>query len=114
VVEIGLDQVIKTKSNRYLNYCSKFNLKQNSYIIKESLMYIGIDSGFAHFANAYKKESVIMIGQYRQFKRYLPFSGYFESFQDENLLYYDGELHNMPVRLSLEFTKNKLNRIIAD
>ena len=39
-----------------------------SYVIKHANLFIGIDSAFAHFANATNTSAVIFLGYYRLFK----------------------------------------------
>ena len=41
-------------------------------IIRHAVLFIGVDSGFAHVANALAIPSVLLLGRYRNFDSYLP------------------------------------------
>lgn len=78
IAEIGFQKHINTKAPNYLNYCGNRKLSDIAALISECSLFIGVDSGFAHFANALEKESLILIGSYNGFVNYMPFSGKFQ------------------------------------
>ena len=56
--------------------CNDFN--DIACLIDGASFFIGIDSGFAHLANALKKKSLLIFGQYRGWTHYFPYTGFFE------------------------------------
>ena len=82
IVEIGFTKNINSSSNRYFDLTGKQNILDVYTLIENSNSFVGIDSSFAHFANALKKKSKIFLGRYRDFDSYMPYSGYFQ--QNEN------------------------------
>ena len=57
---------------------------------------MGVESGFAHFANALTKEALIFIGRHKNFQRYMPYSGKYLNERDAHIVYFDEELKQMP------------------
>jgi heptosyltransferase-3 len=108
IIEIGLEQVIKVSSNRYASMCNKLNLFENAAIIRGSILFIGIDSGFAHFANALNKKSIILLGAYRDFKIYTPYSGWLSKKENATIIHYPGELKDMQVEIVEELINDQI------
>jgi heptosyltransferase-3 len=40
-------------------------------------LFVGIDSSVAHIANAFERPGLVLLGRYRRFRSYLPYSGYY-------------------------------------
>ncbi len=106
IIEIGLKGVISKQSERFLDFCGKLTLKENALVISKAFFFIGIDSAFAHFANACKIKSLILLGNYRNFERYMPYSGFFKDNKDKYIFYYDGDLRELPVKPVFEQLSN--------
>ncbi|MFQ7259054.1 glycoside hydrolase family 99-like domain-containing protein [Intestinibacter bartlettii] len=87
VVEIGLSPVIVSKNPLYYDYTMKRDLQEIALIIKEAKGFVGIDSGFAHFANCYCKDAVLIFGKYKNFMYPMPYSGYFKENKKEIIIY---------------------------
>lgn len=68
----------------------KLSILELAYIISKAKCFIGIDSGFAHFANAFDIPSVIILGEYRLFKKYMPYSGSFATRTGSVVIQNDG------------------------
>ncbi|MCU0326068.1 MAG: glycosyltransferase family 9 protein [Spirosomaceae bacterium] len=79
VVEIGLLSDFKIKSDRFIDLSSKLSLLENAEVISRAKLYIGVDSGPAHLANAVGTFGVIMIGKLADFKNHIPYSGGYKS-----------------------------------
>lgn len=109
IIEIGLSNVIKTDNTKYKNYCGKKNFQDIAHIIAKAELFIGIDSGFAHFANSLKIPSVILLGRYRVFKKYMPYTGYFTENVNDMVIQYDGLTLDIPVNLVVEKAMKLLN-----
>src|SRR5262249_52363568 len=77
VVEIGLVPVIDLPSPHFRSLCGRASLKACAALIAEAALFVGIDSGFAHVANALRVRGVIVLGAYRRFTNYFPYSGFY-------------------------------------
>jgi heptosyltransferase III len=97
VVEIGLERHVVFEGKHYTNLCGKVSLLQTGEIIRRARVYVGVDSGPAHFANALGTPGVILLGRYRSFKRYCPFSGGYANGDNAELVYSDGPASDIPV-----------------
>ena len=76
VVEIGLDPVLTANRKGVMNLCGQLSLIESAETVRRAAYFFGIDSGPAHFANAFEIPSVILLGLYRDFDRYMPFTGF--------------------------------------
>ncbi len=79
VVEVGLNRQIETRSPGFIDFTGKRSLAQIGQLIKTSAFFIGVDSGFAHMANALGVEGRVLMGHYVtgkfHFNYYNPFAG---------------------------------------
>ena len=76
VVEIGTERTLEQMPNVF-DYTGRKSIQQIALIIKNAVMFVGVDSVFAHIANAVLTPSVILLGKYRNFNTYFPYSGDF-------------------------------------
>ncbi len=76
VVEIGTERVLKQMPN-VIDYTGHKSIQQLAAIIKSAVLFVGVDSVFAHVANALQIRSVILLGKFRNFNSYFPYSGDF-------------------------------------
>jgi len=109
IVEIGLQNVIKSGCDRYHNFTGKLDFQETAHIIKSSDLFIGVESGFGHVANALSKNSIIMIGYFQGFKNYMVYSGPFARGENVSLLYHPGKLEQLDV---VEVEKEVSNRMM--
>ena len=83
VIEIGTERVIDAKSNnRIIDYTGNKDLQELAAIIRDAKLFIGVDSAFSHIANCFKTHSIILLGKYKAFDTYLPYSGPFPHTED--------------------------------
>ena len=75
IVEIGLVPVVTSTDSRFRNLCGQLSLLETAEVIRQARLFVGIDSGPAHMANAGGVEGVILLGQLFDFTDYLPYSG---------------------------------------
>ncbi len=75
VVEVGLQPTVEQTDPRFINLCGQLTMLETGQLIKNARLFIGIDSGPAHFANATGTEGVILLGQLFDYVDYLPYSG---------------------------------------
>jgi heptosyltransferase III len=95
VIEIGLESILSSDSVRFHNLTGRYNLQQFAHIIKRSQLFIGVESGFGHFANALGTNSIILIGHYQHYRNYQVYSGRFAQGKNVVLHYYPGQLSQM-------------------
>ena len=76
VVEVGSrPAIILLDSAQQLSVCGKLSVLETAEVIRRADLFIGIDSGPAHLANAVGTPGVILLGAYRSFERYMPYNG---------------------------------------
>jgi heptosyltransferase-3 len=75
VIEVGQLPSVTEKHPRFLNLCGQLSLLQTAEVIRDARLFIGIDSGPAHMANAMNTDGIILLGKLFDFIDYLPYSG---------------------------------------
>ncbi len=91
IVEIGLTPEIETVNPRIINLCGKLSLLETAEVIRRSTLFIGIDSGPAHFANALDIYGVILLGKLADFDNYMPYSGRYQSGDNATIVRQQGK-----------------------
>jgi heptosyltransferase-3 len=76
VVEIGLTPLI-TGTFSVKNLCGELSILESAEVIRRAKLFIGVDSGPAHLANAVGTPGIVLIGSYLGFEQYIPFSGFY-------------------------------------
>ncbi|HTF81539.1 MAG TPA: glycosyltransferase family 9 protein [Cytophagales bacterium] len=105
-VEIGLIPLyIDEGPDNYINMCCKLNFQQIALLIRDTLLFIGIDSGFAHIAHALETPKLVLIGALGSFKTYNPFSG---PNKDHGLIKNNGPVKDIDTIVIL----NKIDRVL--
>ena len=75
VVEVGLTPTITEEHPQFRSLCGQLSLLETAEVIRQARLFIGIDSGPAHMANAMHTEGIILLGKLFDFVDYLPYSG---------------------------------------
>lgn len=75
IVEIGLQPVVTIEHPQFRSLCGQLSLLETAEVIQRAGLFIGIDSGPAHMANAVGTEGIILLGQLFGFVDYMPYSG---------------------------------------
>ena len=75
IVEVGLQPVASLFSTQVIDFCSKSSLLETAEIIRRAVLFVGLDSGPAHLANAAGTPGVVLMGHFRNFTNYNPFTG---------------------------------------
>ena len=78
VIEVVLTPIVQVKHARFVNLCGKLSILETAEVIRQARLFVGIDSGPAHMANAARTEGVILLGQLFDFVDYLPYSGQYK------------------------------------
>jgi heptosyltransferase-3 len=97
IVEVGLAPVTQgAKSGLYIDLCDKISLPEMAEVIRRASLFIGIDSGPAHLANAMRTPGVLVFGRFHHWDRYMAYSGYYET-GGADILWADGPASHLPV-----------------
>ena len=75
VVELGLAPAITDPAVPVIDLCGRTSILQMAEVIRRAAVFVGVDSGPAHLANATGTRGVVLLGQFGPFKSYNPFSG---------------------------------------
>lgn len=86
IVEIGLSSDLNILDKKYINLCGKLSLLETGEVIRRAKLFIGIDSGPAHLANAVGTYGIIMIGKLENFINHIPYSGKYKSGENALIL----------------------------
>lgn len=109
VVEVGKNSVLcQFGLGSYVNLCGQLELLETAEVIKRSSLFVGIDSGPAHFANALDVGGIVLLGHYHSFKRYLPYSGNYTDPSKSEIVYGDGPAASIEVERVLAAIKRQL------
>lgn len=111
IVEIGLESALnKIEIPRYIDLTGKTSIIETAEVIKRSQLFIGVESGPAHLANAVGSKGLIMISQFAYFKTYIPYSGNFAKSVNSELVYGEGSVAEIPVERVYE----SVNRLLCN
>ncbi len=78
IVEVGIVPVVTVNHPQFHNLCGQLSLLETAEVIRQAHLFIGIESGPAHMANAMYTESIILTGQLFDFVNYSTYSGAFK------------------------------------
>jgi len=102
VVELGLRSPLgRDNDEKYRNLCGQTGIAEAAEIIRRAALFIGIDSGLAHLANAVKTPGVILLGRYRKWDYYMPYTGFYADARHCRILRHAGPLTDLPLDLCL-------------
>jgi ADP-heptose:LPS heptosyltransferase len=112
VVEVGLKSIFTEQNDStYINLCGQLTLLETAAVIARSRLFIGVDSGPAHIANAVKCPGVILLGLYNHFANRLPFTGFFAN-DGANIVRTPGALSSLSVEKVFEAVDMKLSKLV--
>ncbi len=108
VVEVGTRPVLPGGGG--INLCSQLSLLETAEVIRRSALFVGVDSGPAHLANATRTPGVVLLGRYRAFSRYMPYTGcYAEGVSVAGILFNEnGPASEIPVQRVMEAVRKRL------
>jgi len=112
VIEIGLKPlVLHLNEDMNRSLCGQLSILQSAEVIRRCILYLGTDSGPAHLANACGTYGIIALGHYRNFQRYLPYSGGYANGSHCELLYHNGPIAEIPLAQIVEAIDRRLQSI---
>jgi heptosyltransferase III len=102
VVELGLRSLLGRKDDgNYSNLCGQSGIAESAEIIRRAALFIGIDSGPSHLANAVKTPGVILLGRYLTWDYYMPYTGFYADARNCRILRHAGPASDLPLDLCL-------------
>jgi heptosyltransferase III len=114
VVEVGLSPVIRRCTRDHINLCGQLSILETAEVIRRARLFIGIDSGPAHLANAVAAPGVILLGHYRSYQRYMPYSGGYADGSNARIIYGDGPAASIGVEQVLSAVRGALARPVTE
>lgn len=113
VVEIGSrPKVAGRPGSAVRNLCGSLSVVASAEVIRRATLFIGIDSGPAHLANAVATQGVILLGDYRGFHHYMPYSGGYQDRALADILYANGLVAELPVDVAVAAVQARLDRLL--
>jgi heptosyltransferase-3 len=73
-IEVGLRSTLPDPGPSHLDLCGRLSFEEIAYVIDHAVLFLGIDSAFAHFANALDQDMIVLLGRYRSFTTYRPYT----------------------------------------
>ncbi len=113
VVEIGLRSA--PGRNDYANYrnlCGQTGIAESAEIIRRAALFIGIDSGPSHLANAVKTPGVILLGRLLTWDYYMPYTGFYADARHCRILRHIGPVSDLPLDLCIVAVDEVLSVLI--
>ena len=77
VVEIGFTPYLSSANPLYLDMTSIHSIQTIASVIAKADFFFGVDSGFAHIANALSINGLVIMGKYRNFDNHVPYTGFY-------------------------------------
>ena len=81
--------------------------------VRHATLFVGCESGVAHIANALRVDSLVLMGHYRTWKRYNPYTGYFKDNADTCLARFDMPVAEAPYVVMRQLALNKIRKHIG-
>ncbi len=79
VVEIGVIEPLTYHSPKFQSLVGKTSLNETLRIVRDAEFFIGVESGPAHIANAFRIPALILCGRFVNFDRYNVYSGAYQN-----------------------------------
>ncbi|MBV8474478.1 MAG: glycoside hydrolase family 99-like domain-containing protein [Hyphomicrobiales bacterium] len=79
IVDVGAGKGVLPLDGETISLVNKCSVLETAEVIRRARLFIGVDSGPAHLANALQKPGVVLLGRHVQFQKYNPFTGHFAS-----------------------------------
>jgi heptosyltransferase-3 len=91
VVEVGLQPTLALRDSSITSMSGKLSIMETAEVIRRASFFIGVDSGPAHMANAWRRPSLILLGRFRGYD-WCPYEGFFVEGKRERLFRHNGPL----------------------
>jgi len=101
VFEVGLRTALGLQQPALTSLCGRLSIMETAEVIRRASFFIGIDSGPAHMANAWRRPSLILLGRFRG-QDWRPYEGFFAEHASERLLRHPDALSTLPAERVIE------------
>ena len=102
VVEVGLTTTIDWRDERFMSLCGRVSIMATAEVIRRSAFFVGVDSAGAHMANVWRIPSLLLFGQYKGEKGWVPYEGFFGEEPERWILRHAGPLRGQSVSTVIE------------
>ncbi|MBC7949845.1 MAG: glycosyltransferase family 9 protein [Chitinophagaceae bacterium] len=109
IIETGFKKNLDTPLERIVDMTGEKELDVLASLIRNADIFIGLDSGPAHMANALNKEAIVLMGTLDNFEEYMPFSGKFQREEKQVIVRHRGPLREMPFESVLDLLSKKFD-----
>jgi heptosyltransferase-3 len=97
-LEVGLRAAIAGQGrSNVVDLCARLSILETAEVIARAKLFVGIDSGPAHLANALGVPGVILLGHYLGYKRYMPYCGNYRRPEYAQILHANGPVSTLTV-----------------
>lgn len=97
IVEVGVSDGLDIKHANFISLVGKTNIPEMAKIIAGADFFMGIDSGPAHIANAFEIPGLLLLGDFKNFKNHMPYSGAYEKNRSTVYHYPHGSSAQIPL-----------------
>ncbi len=104
IIEVGRIQILDSWNGK----TNKYSILETAEIISRARLFIGIDSGPAHLANAVRTRGVILLGAFANFRKYMPYSGYYASPNGATIIRVNAPASAVPFESALQTVQERL------
>ena len=109
IIEVGTaPRIILSDDAQQRSLCGKLSLLETAEVIRRAELFIGIDSGPAHLANAVGTPGVLLFGHYHRFHTYMPYSGAYASGVGATILRANGPVADLPTNVVIQAVADRL------
>lgn len=117
VIAIGAERAFTEElfsgTKEFRDLSGRVSLLGSAEIIRRSRLFVGIDSGPAHFANAVGTPGVVLLGQYRHFSRVQPYTGRYASGRSAIIVRNAGPVSEIEVSTVFNAVESQLSGSVA-
>ncbi len=107
VVLIGMPDESTTPTG-VLDLRGKLKVDETAAVIAAATLFVGIDSGPAHIANAVSTPGVVILGVYGKYDRYMPFTGGYGSGSTGTVLHHTASAAETPADVVLAAVDDRI------
>jgi heptosyltransferase-3 len=97
VIEIGLERAIDLDHPRFKSFCGSMTILETAELIRRSSFFVGIDSGPAHMANAWRRPALLLFSRWFGSDAFQPFDGFYGENANAVIVRYPGPLRELPI-----------------
>lgn len=110
VVELGLRPAVPAGGRQSIDCCGRLTILESAEVIRRAELFVGVDSGPAHLANAVGTPGVVLIGSFLGFSRYQPFTGLYATEEGAEIVRAEGPAAEISVSEVVDAARGRLAR----